>query len=288
LPEAAISRSLAQKLIDEGNVIVAGKLEKASYKLRPGDEINLSLPAAEASDLVAEQIPLNIVYEDADVIVVDKAAGLVVHPAPGHARGTLVNALLGYDPGLTMNGTNRPGIVHRLDKDTSGLLVVARNDHARESLVAQMQARTMHKEYLALVQGRLKHAQGIIDGPIGRDPRERKRMAVVNSGREARTHYETIAYYSRYTYVRVRLETGRTHQIRVHFAHLNHPVVGDAIYGNQEWRKDPPVASLSRQFLHAHKLGFNLPSGDYREFVSPLPPALQQVLDRLDANGQRS
>ncbi len=283
LPAPSLSRSHAQRLIDEGRVLVNEKPRPASWKLKLGEVVSLSLPAPVPSHLVAERIPLHIVYEDSDVIVVDKAAGMVVHPAPGHASGTLVNALLGYAPDLAMNGSHRPGIVHRLDKDTSGLIVVARHDAARDSLVQQMQARAMLKEYLALAQGRMKHPQGIIDAPIDRDPRDRKQMGVVLSGREARTRYETIAYYARYTYVRVRLDTGRTHQIRVHLDYIGHPIVGDRVYGNQLWRRDPPVASLSRQFLHAHRLGFNLPtSGEYREFTSPLPPDLQQTLEGLE------
>jgi 23S rRNA pseudouridine1911/1915/1917 synthase len=277
-----LSRNHAQKLIDEGRVLIGDKQRAASWKLKRGEVINLTLPPTQPSDLRAEQIPLDIVYEDGDVIVVDKPAGMVVHPAPGHASGTLVNALLGYDGNLAMNGTARPGIVHRLDKDTSGLLVVARNDAAREALVLQMQERSMHKEYLALVVGRLEYALGLIDAPIDRDPRERKQMAVVMTGREARTRYETIGYFARYTYVRVRLETGRTHQIRVHMNYIGHPIVGDSVYGNQQWRRDPELAGISRQFLHAHRLGFKLPSnGEYREFVSPLPPDLQAVLDKL-------
>ncbi len=282
LEALSISRSYAQKLIDEGRVLVSSTRRAASWKLKFGEIVGLLLPPPAPSNLRPEQIPLNIVYEDDDVIVVDKAAGMVVHPAPGHASGTLVNALLGYDPTLAMNGTTRPGIVHRLDKDTSGLIVVARNDAARESLVQQMQARTMLKEYLALTQGKLKHPNGIIDAPIDRDPRERKQMAVVMGGRPARTRYETIGYFARYTHVRVRLETGRTHQIRVHMTYIGHPIVGDSVYGDQMWKRDPEVADLARQFLHAHRLGFNLPSsGTYREFVSPLPADLQSVLDRL-------
>ncbi|PZR95123.1 MAG: RluA family pseudouridine synthase [Candidatus Chloroheliales bacterium] len=282
LDDLSLSRSYAQKLIDEGRVTVSGKQRAASWKLRRDEIVSLLLPPPAPSDLLAEQIPLNIVYEDSDVIVVDKPAGMVVHPAPGHARGTLVNALLGYDPTLEMNGTNRPGIIHRLDKDTSGLLVVARNDAARDSLLHQMQARTMLKQYLALVQGKLKHPQGIIDAPIDRNPRERKQMAVVMGGRPARTRYETISYFARYTYVRVRLETGRTHQIRVHMNYIGHSIVGDSVYGDQLWKRDREVASVGRQFLHAHRLGFNLPhSGEYREFASPLPTDLQQVLDNL-------
>jgi 23S rRNA pseudouridine1911/1915/1917 synthase len=282
LDQLSISRNYAQRLIDEGRVLVSSKRRAASWKLKWGEIVSLLLPPPAPSDLLPEQIPLNIVYEDGDVIVVDKPAGMVVHPAPGHASGTLVNALLGYDPNLAMNGTNRPGIVHRLDKDTSGLLVVARNDAARESLVHQMQERTMLKEYLALAQGRLKHPQGIIDAPIDRDPHERKQMAVVIGGRPARTRYETIGYFARYTYVRVRLDTGRTHQIRVHMNYIGHPIVGDTVYGDQLWNRDPEVAGLARQFLHAHRLGFNLRrSGEYREFVSALPADLQQVLDNL-------
>jgi 23S rRNA pseudouridine1911/1915/1917 synthase len=215
------------------------------------------------------------------VVVVDKPAGMVVHPAPGHTRGTLVNALLARYPDIAIGGDLRPGIVHRLDRDTSGLLVVARNDRALRDLQRQQQARTMVKVYLAVADGRFKEPQGVIDAPIGRHPTDRTRMAVLASGRVARTHWRVLEDLGEYTLLEVRLETGRTHQIRVHFAHKSRPLLGDPLYGP---KKPRATFGLARQFLHAHRLGFQLPSsGAWAEFGTPLPADLAAALEKLRA-----
>lgn len=274
-----LSRSFIQRLIEEGMVTVNDKPAKASTRINSGDAIKLEIPPARPLELVPEAIPLNVVFEDDDLLVVDKPPGLVVHPAPGHATGTLVHALLGRYPELHVGAEIRPGIVHRLDKDTSGLMVIAKTDRALASLAQQIKDRTVLKEYLVLVHGRLPVKQGVIDAPIGRDPRRRQMMAVVPSGRPARTHYRVLQEFDRYTLVIARLETGRTHQIRVHFASIGHPVAGDAVYGPK--KSDLP---LTRQFLHAHRLGFRSPSsGQWLEFTSPLPPNLANVLAQLGA-----
>ncbi len=270
-----LSRAHIQRLIDEKRLLVNEKPGKAGTKLRGGEQLTLFIPAAQPlPHLEAENIPLNIVYEDETVIVINKPAGLVVHPAPGHATGTLVNALLYHIPNLNINGSQRPGIVHRLDKDTSGLLVAAKTDAALGNLIEQMKNRETLKEYRTMVEGNLQPPTGIIDAPIGRDPARRKQMAVTRNGKPARTHYVVADYLPRHSYVTAQLETGRTHQIRVHFAYLKHPVAGDPVYG---FRK--PSLKLSRQFLHAYKLGFKLPStGEYREFEAPLPADLEAAL----------
>ncbi len=256
---------------------VNGKPAKAGAKLQVGAQVRLEIPPPQPSGLAPEAIPIHVIYEDADVIVLDKPAGLVVHPAPGHPTGTLVNALLSRYPDLRVSDTLRPGIVHRLDKDTSGLLVVARNDAAMASLTQQMKNREVLKEYLALIHGTVDAPEGVIDAPIGRHPRQRKQMAVIEGGRPARTYFKVLERFPGYTLVMARLETGRTHQIRVHFASIGHPVVGDAVYGPK--KNEVPVA---RQFLHAFRLGFTLPgTGRYVELEAPLAPDLTQVLERL-------
>jgi 23S rRNA pseudouridine1911/1915/1917 synthase len=279
-----ISRSYAVVLIESGAVAVNGNpVRKPAHKLKAGDRVAIEMPAPQPSALAAESIPLNIVYEDADLLVIDKPAGMVVHPAPGHSGGTLVNALLAHVPeiGLDMGDEARPGIVHRLDKDTSGLLVVAKRRTAHEALTRQMSSRAVLKEYLALVVGKLKHASGVIDAPIARDPRDRQRMAVVRGGREARTRYTVEREYAHYTLVRATLETGRTHQIRVHMSSISHPLLGDPVYGKATL-KDAAALGLHRQFLHACRLGFTLPSaGDWRDFESKVPGDLQSVLEAL-------
>ncbi len=271
-----LSRSYIQKLIAEGQVIVDGRITKASYKLSAGNKIVITLPPPAPVSLIPEDIQLKIIYEDSDVIVVDKPAGLTVHPSPGHPRGTLVNALLKHCPDLAgIKGTIRPGIVHRLDKDTSGLMMVAKNDFAQASLSKQIKERTVKKIYLVLVSGHVSPSQGVIEAPIGRHPKDRKRMAVVSTGREARTFYQAKEYLGNYTLLEVQPETGRTHQIRVHFSAIGHPVIGDTVYGVKS-----PL--LSRQFVHAHRLGFRLPrSGEFVEFESELPPDLEWTLRRL-------
>jgi 23S rRNA pseudouridine1911/1915/1917 synthase len=272
-----LTRSHAHKLIADGLVTLNDMPAKASHRLVRGDHVVASVPPPETPALVAEAIPLRIVYQDNDVIVVDKPPGLTVHPAAGHPRGTLVNALLALCPELAeIKGTLRPGIVHRLDKDTSGLLVAAKNEAAQANVARQLKDRQVHKAYLALVQGRLEPPEGVIDAPIGRHPRRRQRMAVVEGGRQALTRFRVREYLrDAYSLVEAEPLTGRTHQIRVHFASIAHPVVGDRVYGKAS-------ALVGRQFLHAWRLGFRLPkSGRYQEFESPLAADLELALDAL-------
>jgi 23S rRNA pseudouridine1911/1915/1917 synthase len=268
-----LSRSHVQKLIAEGYITVNDQKGKPGLRLSKGDRLKLVIPPAPPSRLVPEAMPLNIIYEDADLLVVDKPAGLTVHPAPGHPSHTLVNAILSHFPHLADIGDSlRPGVVHRLDKDTSGVMLVAKNSAAQADLSQQFRSHSVTKAYLVLVKGKLTPENGVIEAAIGRDPRNRKRMAVVAGGREARTEYRVIKYIGDYTLLEVRTETGRTHQIRVHLAAIGYPVVGDKVYGVKS-----PV--LSRQFMHACRLGFKLPSsGEYVEFKSELPPDLAQAL----------
>jgi 23S rRNA pseudouridine1911/1915/1917 synthase len=272
-----ISRTRAQKLIGDGNITVNGQTVKSSLKLQAGDNVDITIPSPPPISLTPEAIPLNILYEDNDLIVIDKPAGMTVHPAPGHYEHTLVNAILAHLPDLKEVETHRPGIVHRLDKDTSGLIIVAKNETAHMRLSDQFKSRTVAKTYLALVVGRLNQKEGIIESNIGRHPRDRKRMAVTSRGRQSRTEYKVIEYVGNYTLLEVRPRTGRTHQIRVHLAAIDFPVVGDATYGTKS-------DYLSRQFLHAHKLAFRLPStGEFVEFKSDLPPDLVKALEKIRA-----
>jgi 23S rRNA pseudouridine1911/1915/1917 synthase len=271
-----ISRTRAQKLIEDGNIRVNGQAAKSSLKLQSGDNIDITIPSPLPSPLTPESIPLNILYEDNDLMVIDKPAGLTVHPAPGHYEHTLVNAILAHIPDLEGGEIHRPGIVHRLDKDTSGLIIVAKNETAHMKLADQFKSRTVTKTYLALVQGHLSPEEGIIEASIGRHPRDRKRMAVTFHGREARTEYKVVRYVDNFTLLEMRPRTGRTHQIRVHLAAIGFPVVGDATYGSKS-------EFLSRQFLHAHKLAFILPSGGKSvEFQSDLPPDLVKALEAIE------
>lgn len=271
-----LSRSHLQKLIKNGYVLVNGCEAKASQKLSNGDEVHVSLPPPRPVSLVAEPILLSIVYEDDDLVVVDKPAGLTVHPAPGHTSHTLVNALLAHCPELAKFGdTPRPGIVHRLDKDTSGLMIIAKNSYAQQNLINQFKNQSVSKVYLVLVRGRLAPKNGAIEALIGRDPSNRKRMAVVAGGRSARTNYRVKEYFHNYTLLEVMPETGRTHQIRVHLSAIGYPVVGDSVYGVRS-------PHLKRQFVHAYRLGFSLPaSGKYREFTCELPSDLKQALELI-------
>ena len=268
-----LSRSRLQKLIEQCYIKVNGCGAKASQKLNVGDEIYISLPPPEQVSLVAEPIPLDVIYEDADLFLIDKPAGLVVHPSPGHTAHTLVNALLARCPGLANFGDDmRPGIVHRLDRDTSGLMIVAKNSAAQQCLINQFKARSVSKGYLVLVKGKLTPSQGIIDASLGRDPSNRKRMVVISGGRQARTRYKVKEYVGDYTLLEVVTETGRTHQIRVHLSAIGYPVVGDPLYGVRS-------AYVKRQFVHAYRLGFHLPaSGEYREFTCELPSDLKQAM----------
>ena len=268
-----LSRTRAQKLIAGGYITVNDRVAKAGLKLSVGDRVKIVLPPPPPTPLSPEAMPLDIIYEDDDLLVVDKPAGLTVHPAPGHPSHTLINAILSHFPHLADIGDSlRPGVVHRLDKDTSGVMLVAKNSVAQANLAEQFKTHTVAKAYLVLVKGHLTPENGIIEAAIGRDPRNRKRMAVVTRGREARTEYQVVKYIGNCTLLEVRPETGRTHQIRVHLSAIGYPVVADPVYGVKS-------AHLSRQFLHASRLGFKLPStGEYIEFTSDLPPDLEQAL----------
>lgn len=271
------SRSQIKQLLDGGNITVNGKTEKAKYKVKSGDLIRLEEPETKTLELRPENIPLDIVYEDDDVIVINKPQGMVVHPAPGHDEHTLVNALLYHCPLSTINGTFRPGIVHRIDKDTSGLLMVAKNDKAHRSLAKQLKDKTNIREYVALVHGRIAEDEGTINAPIGRSLKDRKKQAVVKDGRNAVTHFEVLKRYRDYTLVKCILETGRTHQIRVHMKCICHPLVGDPLYGPKKTIKG------NGQFLHAGKLGFVHPTtGKLLIFEAPLPKIFQECLEKLD------
>ncbi|ANZ63764.1 pseudouridine synthase [Secundilactobacillus paracollinoides] len=270
------SRSQLKEAIDKGNVTVNGNLTKPKYPVQPGDEVVITIPDPVALDLEPENIPLDIVYEDDDVIVVNKPAGMVVHPSPGHPDHTLVNALLYHSPLSTINGTYRPGIVHRIDKDTSGLLMVAKNDNAHRSLAAQLKNKTNLREYIALVHGVIKQDEGTIDAPLGRSPKDRKRQAIVADGRHAVTHFKVLERYLNYTLISCWLETGRTHQIRVHMKSIGHPLAGDPLYGPRK------TINGSGQFLHAKKLGFKHPvTGKQLVFEALLPDDFERVLRRL-------
>lgn len=275
-----ITRSAAQKLLDDGRVLLAGKPVRKNYKLSDGDEFEIDLPEPEPVDVLPESIPLDIVYEDSDVIVVNKPKGLVVHPAAGHASGTLVNALLYHCHDLSgINGELRPGIVHRIDMDTSGLLIVAKNDFAHQALAAQLEDHTLARTYECIVCGKVKEDSGTVDAPIGRHPVDRKKMAVTDkNSRVAVTHYEVIARYPGYTHLRCRLETGRTHQIRVHLAYLGYPILGDMVYGHKK-----PELGMSTQCLHAKKLRFIHPrTNEPVEVECPLPEDFLHVLHVLE------
>lgn len=275
-----LSRSAIKRLIEKGLVAVEGKARKASYKVKAGEEISILVPKEEPLELRAESIPLDVIYEDEDVIVVVKPAGMVVHPSCGHNKGTLAGAILALCPDLAGVGERlRPGIVHRLDKDTSGLVVVAKNEGALRNLREQFKKREVKKVYVALVEGRLEPERGAIEAPIGRDPRQRKKMSVVRGGRYSLTLYKVVEYFDEHTLLEVEPKTGRTHQVRVHLSFIGHPLVGDPIYGFRKQR-----LNVSRQFLHARTLGFRLPSGEYVEFEAKLPEDLKRVLDRLRGN----
>lgn len=277
---SGLSRSYIQKCIKEGQVSVNEKSAKAGYRLRVDDEVSFLIPEAAEPAIVAEDIPLAVLYEDEDVLVVDKPKGMVVHPAPGHLNGTLVNAVLWHCKGQLsgINGVLRPGIVHRIDRDTTGSLIVCKNDMAHRAIAAQLKEHSLNRTYRAIVHGVLETEEGTIEAPIGRDERDRKRMAVnEKNGKEAVTHYKVLERFREHTYIECRLETGRTHQIRVHMTSIGHPLLGDEIYGT---RKTP--FHLEGQTLHAHKLGFIHPaSGAYVEVEAPLPAYFVRLLEIL-------
>lgn len=270
------SRSYIQNLIKSEKVLINGNTKKGSYKLKLNDEVEVEIPENEKLNVEPENIPIDIVYEDSDVIVVNKAQGMVVHPAPGNYSGTLVNALLYHCTDLSgINGVLRPGIVHRIDKDTSGILVVAKNDMAHKKLAAQLKEHSMNRIYNALVEGVIKEDTGTIDKPLGRHPNQRIKMAVVKDGRRAVTHYKVLNRYKSNTLIECKLETGRTHQIRVHMAYIGHPIVGDPVYGYSKQK-----FKLEGQMLHAKKLGFIHPSTNkYMEFDSELPEYFKKVIE---------
>lgn len=275
-----LSRNRVQKLIETGLVLVNRKpCSDKNYRLQSGDQISVTIPMPEKAAIEPEEIRLDIIYEDEDLLVINKPRGMVVHPAPGHARGTLVNALLNHCRDLSgIGGVMRPGIVHRLDKDTSGLLIVAKNDLAHKSLSAQLKEKKLGREYLALVNGRVKPEIGRIEAPIGRHPRHRKKMAVVSGGRAAVTRYRVLKYYHCYSLLQLKLETGRTHQIRVHLAHLGYPVVGDTAYAKGSPGDLPPELSMP-QALHARRISLTHPrSGEKMEFSTPLPDEFKKTL----------
>ena len=276
----SLTRSAAQRLIEDGAVLLGGKAVKKNYKCAAGDSFEVLLPEAEETELVAQDIPLDVVYEDGDVIVVNKPRGMVVHPAPGHPDGTLVNALMFHcgDSLSGIGGERRPGIVHRIDKDTSGLLIAAKNDFAHQALAAQLADRSLSRVYEAVVRGRMRKDEGTVDRPIGRHPTDRKRMAVTEkNSRPARTDWSVIARYNGYTHIECRLHTGRTHQIRVHMASLGHPLLGDFTYGAPS-----PEKGLEGQCLHARRLRFVHPRTlEHIELTSALPQYFTDVLARL-------
>ncbi len=272
-----LSRSYIQMLMKEQRVVVNGKAEKANYKCKLDDAVQVTIPEAEALDVLPEAMDLDIYYQDADVIVVNKPSGMVVHPAPGNMSGTLVNGLMAQVTDLSgINGVLRPGIVHRIDKDTSGLLMVAKNDLAHESLVQQLVDKTVTRKYVALVYGEIPHDNGTVDAPIGRDSKDRKKMAIVEGGKHAVTHFSVLKRFANFTLIECRLETGRTHQIRVHMKYIGFPLVGDPAYGPKK------VLGDQGQFLHAKTLGFDHPrTGEYIEFSAPLPTYFTEKLDEL-------
>ena len=274
-----LTRSQATRLIESGEVAVNGRAVSKSYKLAGGEDVAVTLPEPEPVEAVPQDIPLDVVYEDADVIVVNKPSGMVVHPAPGHPDGTLVNALLYHCAGTLsgVGGTLRPGIVHRIDRDTSGLIIAAKNDAAHQYLSAQLADHTLARTYECIVAGALREDRGTVDAPIARHPTDRKRMAVVAGGREAVTHWEVIARYPGYTHVRCRLETGRTHQIRVHMAYIGHPILGDTVYGAKK-----EVPGLTGQCLHAVGLRFLHPrTHEVVELSCPLPDEFTRMLQKI-------
>jgi 23S rRNA pseudouridine1911/1915/1917 synthase len=271
------SRTQVQQWIKDGNVLVNGKPVKTNYKCAVNDKIDIMIPDPEALDVLPEEMDLDIYYEDKDVLVVNKPRGMVVHPAPGHLTGTLVNGLMAHCKDLSgINGVLRPGIVHRIDKDTSGLLMVAKNDLAHESLVNQLVEKTVTRKYKAIVHGVIPHDFGTIDAPLGRDPKERQSMTVVDDGKHAVTHFHILERFNHFTFVECQLETGRTHQIRVHMKYIGYPLAGDPKYGPKK------TLDIGGQALHAGVLGFTHPrSGEYLEFEAPLPADFEHLLEQL-------
>jgi 23S rRNA pseudouridine1911/1915/1917 synthase len=276
-----LSRTYLQHLIDEGLLLVDGQKRRSAFKVTPGEVVTVALPVPKTFELEPQDIPLDILFEDDDILIINKPAGMVVHPAPGHPRDTLVNAVLHHAPGISIQGSTRPGIVHRLDKDTSGVMVVAKTDRAQTSLVEQWQSREVGKHYVALVSGVVEEVEALIDAPIARDAVDRQRLSTSRGGRDAITHLTVAERFAESTLLDVEIETGRTHQIRVHLAFIGHPVVGDGIYGNKVSARVASELSVKRQFLHAASLSFRMLGGEERTFSAPLPDDLTEVLVRL-------
>ncbi|WP_270597552.1 RluA family pseudouridine synthase [Enterococcus asini] len=274
---ADYSRSQIQQWLKDERVMVNGTTVKANYKVKAGDQVTITVPEPTVLELTPENIPLEIVYEDEDVAVVNKPQGMVVHPSAGHPNGTLVNALLFHMQNLSsINDVIRPGIVHRIDKDTSGLLMIAKNDFAHESLAKQLKEKTSLRKYVALVHGVIPHEKGVIDAPIGRSKTDRKMQAVIEEGKPAVTHFQVLERFADFTLVELQLETGRTHQIRVHMKYIGYPLAGDPVYGP---KKTLPGKG---QFLHAQVLGFEHPrTGEFLTFTAPLPEVFQKTLEKL-------
>lgn len=274
-----LSRTMIKKLIESNNILVNDKLEKVSYKVQANDNISIDVPEAKETKLKAQEIPLDIIYEDSDIIVVNKPKGMVVHPANGNPDGTLVNAILSICKNSLsgIGGELRPGIVHRLDKDTSGLIIVAKNDKAHINMSEQIKERNVKKTYIALVRGNVPEEEATINMPIGRSTKDRKKMAVTKNGKQAITHFKVLKRYSKYTLLEIKIETGRTHQIRVHMAEIGYPVVGDAVYSNGK-----NEFGIEGQMLHAYKLEFMHPiTNKHMELTAPLPQYFEEILKKL-------
>lgn len=274
-----LSRTMIKKLIESNNILVNDKSEKVSYKVQANDNISIDVPEAKETKLKAQEIPLDIIYEDSDIIVINKPKGMVVHPANGNPDGTLVNAILSICKNSLsgIGGELRPGIVHRLDKDTSGLIIVAKNDKAHINMSEQIKERNVKKTYIALVRGNVPEEEATINMPIGRSTKDRKKMAVTKNGKQAITHFKVLKRYSKYTLLEIKIETGRTHQIRVHMAEIGYPVVGDAVYSNGK-----NEFGIEGQMLHAYKLEFMHPiTNKHMELTAPLPQYFEEILKKL-------
>ena len=276
-----LSRSHIQKILKGGGVLVNGRPEKSSYRVAPGDQVELEVPEPEEPEILAEEMDLDILYEDRDIILINKPKGMVVHPAAGHYSGTLVNGLMAHcrEDLSGINGVLRPGIVHRIDMDTTGVLIACKNDFAHTSIAQQLKVHSITRKYYAIVHGVIREEEGTVNAPIGRHPTDRKKMSInTKNGREAVTHYRVLQRFEKFTYVECQLETGRTHQIRVHMASNHHPLLGDTVYGPAKC----PVSGLQGQTLHAGVLGFIHPrTGEYMEFSAPLPEYFQELLKKL-------
>ena len=276
-----LSRSHIQKILKGGGVLVNGRPEKSSYRVAPGDQVELEVPEPEEPEILAEEMDLDILYEDRDIILINKPKGMVVHPAAGHYSGTLVNGLMAHcrEELSGINGVLRPGIVHRIDMDTTGVLIACKNDFAHAGIAQQLKVHSITRKYYAIVHGVIREEEGTVNAPIGRHPTDRKKMSInTKNGREAVTHYRVLQRFEKFTYVECQLETGRTHQIRVHMASIHHPLLGDTVYGPAKC----PVSGLQGQTLHAGVLGFLHPrTGEYMEFSAPLPEYFQELLKKL-------